>query len=84
VGATIAANKLRGIRAGLCHDTYSAHQGVEHDDMNLLCLGSHVIGKELAQEVVRNFVAARFDGGERYQRRLEKVEKLERVQRQAD
>jgi ribose 5-phosphate isomerase B len=79
VGAAIAACKLAGIRAGLCHDAYSAHQGVEHDDMNVLCLGSEVVGAELAAELVRTFLAARFDGGERYIRRLEKVQQLERT-----
>src|SRR5947199_8562720 len=73
VGASIAANKLAGIRAAICHDTYSAHQGVEHDDMNVLCLGSEVIGAELAAELVRAFRNATFDGGERYDRLLEKV-----------
>ena len=77
VGASVAANKLDGIRAGLCHDTYSAHQGVEHDDMNVLCLGSEVIGAELAGELVRAFLAAEFAGGERYVRRLEKIEEME-------
>jgi ribose 5-phosphate isomerase B len=77
VGASVAANKLGGIRAGLCHDTYSAHQGVEHDDMNVLCLGSEVIGVELAVELARVFLDARFDGGERYVRRLEKIEEME-------
>ncbi len=77
VGASVAANKVRGIRAGLCHDGYSAHQGVEHDDMNVLCLGSEVVGAELAAELCRAFLAARFDGGERYVRRLEKVEDME-------
>ncbi len=77
VGASVAANKLAGVRAGLCHDTYSAHQGVEHDDMNVLCLGSEVIGAELAAELVRAFLGAEFDGGERYARRLRKVEELE-------
>ena len=77
VGASVAANKLAGIRAGLCHDTYSAHQGVEHDDMNVLCLGSEVIGAELAAELVRAFMGAEFQGGERYVRRLEKIEELE-------
>ncbi len=76
-GEQIAANKVRGIRAGLCHDTYSAHQGVEHDDMNVLCLGSEVIGAELAAELVRAFLEAEFQGGERYVRRLEKVEEME-------
>jgi ribose 5-phosphate isomerase B len=78
VGASIAACKLAGIRAAICHDTYSAHQGVEHDDMNVLCLGSEVVGPAMAVELVRAFLAARFDGGERYIRRLEKVEELER------
>ena len=73
----MAANKIAGIRAAVCHDTYSAHQGVEHDDMNVLCLGSEVIGAELAAELVRAFLAARFDGGERYVRRLEKIEEME-------
>jgi ribose 5-phosphate isomerase B len=78
VGASVAACKLPGIRAAICHDTYSAHQGVEHDDMNVLCLGSEVVGAALAAELVRAFVAARFDGGERYVRRLKKVEEMER------
>jgi ribose 5-phosphate isomerase B len=78
VGAAIAANKVAGIRAAICHDTYSAHQGVEHDDMNVLCLGSEVVGAELAAELARAFLAARFDGGERYVRRLEKIEEMER------
>jgi ribose 5-phosphate isomerase B len=77
VGAAIAACKLRGIRAAICHDTYSAHQGVEHDDMNVLCLGSEVVGPELAIELVRAFVNARFVAEERYVRRLEKVEAME-------
>jgi ribose 5-phosphate isomerase B len=79
VGASIAACKLAGIRAAICHDVYSAHQGVEHDDMNVLCLGSEVIGAELAVDLVRAFLAARFDGGERYVQRLEKVRELERT-----
>ncbi len=79
VGASIAACKLAGIRAAICHDGYSAHQGVEHDDMNVLCLGSEVIGAELAVDLVRIFLAARFDGGERYVQRLEKVRELERT-----
>ena len=78
VGASVAANKLPGIRAAMCHDTYSAHQGVEHDDLNVLCLGSEIIGPELAGELVRTFLAARFDGGERYVRRLEKIEAMEK------
>jgi len=79
VGASVAACKLPGIRAAICHDTYSAHQGVEHDDMNVLCLGSEVVGAELAAELVRAFLAARFDGGERYVRRLKKVEEMEKA-----
>ena len=78
VGASIAANKVAGIRAAICHDSYSAHQGVEHDDMNVLCLGSEVVGAELAIELTRTFLAARFDGGERYVRRLEKIEEMEK------
>ena len=78
VGASVAANKLAGIRAAICHDTYSAHQGVEHDDMNVLCLGSEVVGPELAAELTRAFLTARFDGGERYLRRLEKIEEMEK------
>ncbi len=77
VGAAIAANKLRGIRAGLCHDSYSAHQGVEHDDMNVLVLGARVIAGELAKELARIFVAARFSGEERHVRRLSKIRALE-------
>lgn len=77
VGASVAANKLPGIRAGLCHDTYSARQGVEHDDMNVLVLGARVIGPALMEEVVRTFLAARFSGEERHRRRLEKVRALE-------
>jgi ribose 5-phosphate isomerase B len=79
VGASVAASKLRGIRAAICHDTYSAHQGVEHDDMNVLCLGSEVIGAELAAELIRVFLRAEFDGGERYVKRLQKIENLERT-----
>ena len=78
VGASVAASKMRGIRAAICHDVYSAHQGVEHDDMNVLCLGSEVIGPSLAAELVRAFLGARFDGGERYVERLRKVEAMER------
>ena len=77
VGATVAANKLAGIRAGLCHDTYSAHQGVEHDDMNVLVLGARVIGPELARELVGAFLKAEFSGEERHLRRLAKVRALE-------
>ena len=77
VGASVAANKMIGVRAGLCHDTYSAHQGVEHDDMNVLCLGARVVGQALAIELVHAFVAARFSGEERHRRRLEKIGRLE-------
>jgi ribose 5-phosphate isomerase B len=77
VGASVAACKLAGIRAAICHDVYSAHQGVEHDDMNVLCLGSEVIGPSLAADLVRAFLAARFDGGERYVARLVKVRQME-------
>jgi RpiB/LacA/LacB family sugar-phosphate isomerase len=77
VGASVAANKLPGIRAALCHDTYSAHQGVEHDDMNVLVLGARVIGTELAHELVRAFIGAEFSGEERHKRRLAKVKVLE-------
>jgi ribose 5-phosphate isomerase B len=78
VGAAIAACKIAGIRAAICHDVYSAHQGVEHDDMNVICLGSEVIGPSLARDLVGTFLAARFDGGERYVKRLEKIEQMER------
>ena len=77
VGASVAANKMSGIRAGLCHDTYSAHQGVEHDDMNVLVLGARVIGAELADELVNHFLAAQFSGDERHRRRLEKIQAIE-------
>ncbi len=78
VGACVAANKMKGIRAGLCHDTYSAHQGVEHDDMNVVCLGARIIGGELAREIVVAFANAKFSGEERHQRRLDKVLKIEK------
>ena len=77
VGAAVAATKLRGIRAALCGDTYSAHQSREHDDCNVLCIGSRVTGVELAMEIVRAFVAARFTGEERHKRRLAKVAAME-------
>jgi RpiB/LacA/LacB family sugar-phosphate isomerase len=77
VGASVAANKIPGIRAGLCHDTYSSHQGVEHDDMNVLVLGSRVIGPELAQDLVKAFLGATFSGEERHKRRLSKVKAME-------
>ena len=78
VGAAIAANKLKGVRAGVCHDTYSAHQGVEHDDMNVLCLGARIVGVEVARELVRAYVGARFSTDERFSRRLAKVVALEK------
>jgi ribose 5-phosphate isomerase B len=78
VGASVAACKLPGIRAAICHDMYSAHQGVEHDNMNVLCLGSEVVGAELAADLVHTFLAAEFGGGERYVKRLEMIEDLER------
>jgi ribose 5-phosphate isomerase B len=77
VGASVAANKLPGIRAAICHDVYSAHQGVEHDDMNVLCLGSEVVGPSLTADLVQAFLRAEFNGGERYRRRLEKIEAME-------
>jgi ribose 5-phosphate isomerase B len=79
VGASVAASKLPGIRAAVCHDVYSAHQGVEHDDMNVLCLGSEVVGPELAADLVRTFLGARFGGGQPYVRRLEMIHALERT-----
>ena len=78
VGAAVAANKFRGIRAALCGDTYSAHQSREHDDCNVLCLGARVVGVELALDIVRAFVAARFTGEERHRRRLEKIVAIEK------
>ncbi len=78
VGAAVAANKLPGIRAGLCHDGYSAHQGVEHDDMNVLVLGGLVVGRALARELVRSFLGSRFGGEERHRRRLDEIADLER------
>ena len=78
VGASIAANKVPGIRAGLCHDTYSAHQGVEHDNMNILCLGARVVGIDMAYELVTAFLNAKFDGEENHRRRLEKISSIER------
>ncbi len=77
VGASVAANKIPGIRAGLTHDEYSAHQGVEHDDMNVLVLGARVIGMEVSRELVERFLAARFSGEARHVRRLEKVKSIE-------
>jgi ribose 5-phosphate isomerase B len=77
VGACVAANKLDGIRAAITHDTYSAHQGVEHDDMNVICLGSKVVAEDAAREIVQSFIDARFQAEERYLRRLEKVRAME-------
>jgi ribose 5-phosphate isomerase B len=79
VGASIAASKIPGIRAAICHDAYSARQGVEHDDMNILCLGSEIVGAALANDLVRVFLRARFDGAERHLRRLEKMAEIERM-----
>lgn len=81
IGASVAANKIKGVRAGLAHDTYSGHQGVEHDDMNVLCLGSRVIGPAPALEIARAFLAARFTNEERHVRRLNKVLDIESKQR---
>lgn len=78
VGACVAANKIKGVRAGLCHDTYSAAQGVEHDDMNVLCLGARIVGVALANELVKAFANARFSGEDRHVRRLNKVNALEK------
>jgi ribose 5-phosphate isomerase B len=77
VGVSVAANKIPGVRAGLCHDTYSAHQGVEHDDMNILVLGSRIVGVMLAQDLVKAFLGARFTNEERHVRRLNKVKAME-------
>lgn len=77
VGASITANKIKGIRAAVCHDTYSAHQGVEHDDMNVLVLGARIIGENLAQELVQTFLSAQFSNEERHVRRLKKIIDLE-------
>jgi ribose 5-phosphate isomerase B len=78
VGAAVAACKMAGIRASVCHDSYSAHQGVEHDDMNVLCLGSEIVGPSLAAELVTGFLNATFNGGDRYVARLVKVAAMER------
>jgi ribose 5-phosphate isomerase B len=77
VGASVAANKIKGVRAAVCHDIYSAHQGVEHDDMNILCLGSRIVGLEVAKELVKAFLNAEYTHEERHQRRLEKVIDIE-------
>ena len=78
VGVSVAANKIPGIRASICHDTYSAHQGVEHDDMNVLCIGARVIGPELAKDIIEAFLRARYEPQPRHARRLEKILKIER------
>ena len=80
VGACVAANKIKGLRAGVCHDAYSAHQGVEHDDMNVLCLGARVIGPALAMEIARTFLQAMFTNEDRHRRRVQKVLEIERRQ----
>ena len=77
VGVSVAANKIPGIRAAICHDTYSAHQGVEHDDMNVLCIGGRIIGSELAFAIIDAFLGAKYEPGERHQRRLDKVLEIE-------
>ena len=78
VGVCVAANKVPGVRAGVCHDTYSAHQGVEHDDMNVLCMGERIIGIEVAREILLSFLGARYEEEERFQRRLDKVLAIEK------
>ena len=78
VGASITANKVVGVRAGLCHDTYSSHQGVEHDDMNVICLGARIIGLDLSKEIVASFLAASFQPEPRFQRRLDKLLQVEK------
>ena len=80
VGACVAANKLRGIRAALCHDTYTAHQGVEHDDINVLCLGGRVVGPSLAFDILKAWLGARFSQGERHRRRVAKIVELEKIE----
>ncbi len=77
IGASIAANKIKGIYAGICHDVYSAHQGVEHDDMNVLCLGARIIGPALVPELINAFLSAKFSGEERHRRRVAKIRGLE-------
>ncbi len=83
-GVSVAANKIRGVRAALCADTYTAHQSREHDDCNVLCLGARVTGPELAMEIMRAFVAARFTGEERHRRRLQKIIRIEEEERRSD
>lgn len=80
VGASVAANKMRGIRAGLCHDTYSAHQSVEHDDANVLCFGARIIGPELAVEIIEAFLGAGFTGEARHVRRVGKIAAIEKAE----
>lgn len=84
VGVCVVANKVPGVRAGVCHDTYSAHQAVEHDDVNVLCLGERVIGIELAREIVQTFLAAEYSGAERHARRLRKLLNVERTYMRTD
>jgi len=79
IGACIAANKLKGVRAGVCHDTYSARQGVEHDDMNVLCIGARIVGLELAKEILRAFTNAKLSDDQRHARRLEKLKAMEKT-----
>lgn len=79
VGVSVAANKIPGIRAAICHDTYSAHQGVEHDDMNVLCIGGRIIGSELAFAIIDSFLGAKYEPQERHQRRLDKVLEIEKL-----
>src|SRR5712692_11416840 len=79
VGVCVAANKIPGVRAAICHDCYSAHQGVEHDDMNVLCLGARIVGPELMREIVEAFISARFSGEDRHVKRLKQIEDLERA-----
>lgn len=81
VGASVAANKIKGVRAGLCHDTYSARQGVEHDDINVLCLGARVVGSALALDIIHAFLGASFSYDDRHVRRLHKLIEMERIQR---
>jgi len=83
VGASVAANKVAGVRAAMCHDTYSAHQGVEHDDMNVICIGARIVGLALAQELLEAFLGASFTNEERHLRRLNKVKAIESGERQA-
>jgi ribose 5-phosphate isomerase B len=84
VGAAVAANKIAGIRACMCHDSFSARQGVEDDDMNVICFGARVIGEELAADLLRDFLGATFSGAERHRRRVEKIAALERAMRTGD